>query len=370
MRLRGPFVTPNIYDVGKTISAGEFDAMLEAASERKPAAIVLRIDSPGGRVDVMDAIVERLIEVQSNVSFPRVVAWVELGASAAGLTALACKEIVMFPHGRIGSATMTLGDGEAAPAPETAADQKVAAMRDARRRQVASLTGRPIELQQAMEDPKAQLWWNPFEGLSLTRPVGEGWQAYDTDEEKPLALQANETVSLQIAKGIAGDGQRLVEVLELSPTTKVVEIDLAAEAVQRLLVPARQAADRGNAAMRNFEKRLRQEIDDIEVALRLAAAMARAEGGYSASDLASLERALKKCSTPKLDSKTREFLQLKGPDAVSDCETKLEIARRNVSRVSASVQNSRISTGIVFGPLLEDLQYAKKCLVESVLGGQ
>lgn len=116
--------------VGETFRAvhvidveGEFEPALAAYVERSLAAavaakadcVVLRIESPGGRLDSMMKIVQALLAVRNEV---RTVAWVPTAAlSAAALTALACDEVVMSPGAILGDAqpvAMTLGGAEPA----------------------------------------------------------------------------------------------------------------------------------------------------------------------------------------------------------------------------------------------------------------
>lgn len=83
---------------------------LEAAAGAGADAVVLRIESPGGRGDVMERMIDAVLAVPATV---RTVAWIEKSAySAAALVALACDEIVMAPGARMGDAQPIFLTGE------------------------------------------------------------------------------------------------------------------------------------------------------------------------------------------------------------------------------------------------------------------
>jgi hypothetical protein len=66
------------------------------------ADIVLRIESPGGRVDSMERMIDAVLAVPKTV---RTIAWIPKEAySAASLTAIACDEVIMAPGARMGDA--------------------------------------------------------------------------------------------------------------------------------------------------------------------------------------------------------------------------------------------------------------------------
>jgi hypothetical protein len=359
LELVGPFEPANIFDVGRSISFGVVDVLLDIAAARDPAAIVLKMDSGGGRVDQMDLIVERLLKEQDVPNKRRVVAWVNLGGSAAALTALACKELVMMPQGRLGAAIRTRGDGEAVE-PQNALEQKVEAMRDARRQQVASLTGRPLAIQDAMEKAEHQLWHHPVLGFSLEEQDEPEWEAYDTDVEKPLALAARAVVDLGIASGIAGDEKSLLGILKLPEDTKVLNINLASPDMQAKLGGAREFAKAGNEAVEAFKNRIKREIDDAQLAIRSAAGIVTATNGYTGEDLRAFRNALAKVRVPAIDKKTQDFLKTTDPSRLAFYEDKLAMARRLIQRASLSTETATRSGGIAIGPILDDLRFASK----------
>lgn len=369
VHLKGPFVPANIFEVGETISSGVVDVLMDIAAARNPEAIVLRIDSGGGRIDQMDLIVERLLKEQDVPNKRRVVAWVNLGGSAAALTALACKELVMMPQGRLGAAIRTRGDGEAVE-PQNAADQKGEAMRDARRRQVASLTGRPLAIQDAMEKAEHQFWHHPVLGFSLEEQDDPEWEAYDTDEDKPLALGAQSLVDLGIATGIASDEKSLLAVLKLPDTTKVISIDLASPMMQAKWAPAKEFAKAGNEAVEAFKKKLKKEIDDTHLAIRAAAGIVTATNGYTIDDLRTFRNAMSKLRVPAIDTKSQDFLKSADPDMLAFYEDRLSMARRVLQRAIQSTEAAVRSGGISIGPILSDLRFVGKNLAEVVIDGE
>jgi hypothetical protein len=364
LHLNGPFDAANIYQVGKSISAGVFDVLMDFATERQPAAIVLKIDSGGGRIDQMDRIIERLLEAQVQPLNQRVIAWVNMGGSAAALTSLACKEIVMMPQGRLGAATRTYRDGEAVDPPENAGEQKVEAMRDARRRQIASVTGRPLAIQDAMEKPEYQFWYHPVQGFSLEEQVGEGWESYDTDESKPLALEAQALVDLGIAVGLAKDTKTLLALLKMPSDTVVVDIDLGTKEFQTRLEPARAYASEGRKAVGLFIGRLKKEIDDAQVAIRAAAGIVTANQGYTVNDLRVFRNALAKCQVPVMDRPAREFLEKSDPARLAYYDDRLAMAKRVFNRARQSTEEATRASGIAIGGILEDLRFGLKNLAE------
>jgi hypothetical protein len=368
LHLNGPIALPTVADIGKIISSGELDVLLDFASQRNPLAIVLKINSGGGRVDEMDAIIERLLQEQDAPKNHRVVAWVNLGGSAAALTALACKELVMTSQGRLGAATFIYGNGEAVEAPDTALEQKMAAMRDARRRQVATLTGRPLAIQDAMEKPEHQLWHHPVLGFSLEEQDDSEWDAYDADENKPLALDAKSAVDLGIAVGIANDAKSLLAALKLSSDTHVVDIDLAAPEFQAGLQSARAADESGNQAIKAFEKRVGKEIDDAVLAIRAATGIQMANNGYTLNDLRVFRSAVAKLQSPSIDSKTREYLKKVNPDRLEFYELKLAHAQRLLKRARQATDDASRADGISIGAILSDIELAKHSLLEVQIG--
>ncbi len=99
-------------------------------------AIVLAIDSPGGRVDSMLEIADALLALPKSI---RTTAWIEHEAiSAAAFSALACDEIVMAPHATIGDCQPIIMGGEAGIVP---AGEKIETYLRAQFRRLARMKG-------------------------------------------------------------------------------------------------------------------------------------------------------------------------------------------------------------------------------------
>lgn len=82
--------------------AAYLERSLKAAVSAKADCIVLRIESPGGRVDSMERMIDAVLAVPKTV---RTIAWIPKEAySAASLTAIACDEVIMAPGARMGDA--------------------------------------------------------------------------------------------------------------------------------------------------------------------------------------------------------------------------------------------------------------------------
>lgn len=362
VHLRGVFDEPNLHEIGNNISAGEFAVMMGLAQERNPEAVVLALDSPGGRVDQMDNVVEQILEAQTSSSSTRVVAWVELGGSAAALTALSCREIIMKPHGRMGSATMVYGDGTQVPEAETAGEHKNAAMREARRRQIAALTGRPAELQLAMEKPAELLWHHPEHGFSsITKPIADGWTAYDDSTSAPLALAAHECVKLGVAKGIAADIKEVRDLLELSPEAIVVDIDLEDERFQELLVPARKKAQEkqlvAEAEKTRLYKHVRRLTDALQIAIDANRGITDQKRGYTKIELYALQRAIKNCHVPYMRKSFQEAVEEWDPVGYECYVAGIENARRLLKRAEESTR--ALPSSIPVGRIHNDLVAAQ-----------
>jgi len=351
------------------VSSLDVSLLLDLAEERNPAAIVLGINSVGGLTSEMNLIIERLIEAQSEPKNQRIVAWVDLGGSAAALTALACKEIIMLPTGRVGSATSTI-DGEQAPEPTTAVDQKMRAMEDARRRQVVSLTGRSIALHEAMEFPEKKLWAHETKGFSLAEPNGAGWVALDKDVKRPLAMAAKELLDYGVAEGIAGDTTTLLKTMNLPEDTPVVTLDLMDPKLQKLIAPAKAAAAEDFLEFERvgeaYRKKLEKLWDNLVLAGRAANTVARAENGFNKAELQSLKDALSRCRPPMLNAETKEQLQKSAPDRLKRYQQCLELARTKISRASQSTRQN--SQSVPIDAIQVDISMAMDWVYQAIYG--
>ena len=130
-----------------TLSEQYLYRKLEKAREEKADVVVFEITSHGGRVDVM----ERLIDYIRDIQWAKTVAYVPSYAlSAAALTSLACDEIVIGRKAVFGDAGVIRWDTGLASfkhAPEKARTHVVRLVRD-----LAEARGRPPALAEAMVD--------------------------------------------------------------------------------------------------------------------------------------------------------------------------------------------------------------------------
>lgn len=100
------FVIPIHGEFGTEITSKVFANCLKLAQSNEPVAVILEIDSGGGRVDTLMAMLEELDKYPKL----RMVAYVKNAYSAAAILAMSCKEIVMAPSAAIG-ATVVFTDG-------------------------------------------------------------------------------------------------------------------------------------------------------------------------------------------------------------------------------------------------------------------
>lgn len=182
---------------------------IDAAAAGGASAVILDIDTPGGRVDAA----ERIADAIRGSSIP-VTAWVHPRAFSAGaLIALAADRIYMTPGGVMGAATPVDGQGT------KASEKMVSAMR-AEFRALAEARGRDPRLAEAMVD-----------------------EAVDIPELAPtgqlLTLTTTQAINAGYAEGEAADLEALLVALEL-PGARVesVELNWAEHLVRFLTHPA------------------------------------------------------------------------------------------------------------------------------------
>lgn len=122
---------------------------IERANEVRPLAILLRVDTPGGRVDSM----QRIVDAVLNDARVPVLAVVENAFSAGALIAMSAEQLAMLPGASIGAALpITVGVGGA-----TAADEKFNSALRGQFRSVAEARGRNAAVAEAMVDPAREI---------------------------------------------------------------------------------------------------------------------------------------------------------------------------------------------------------------------
>ncbi|MBI4540058.1 MAG: nodulation protein NfeD [Gemmatimonadetes bacterium] len=177
---------------------------LREAERAGAAAVILDMDTPGGRVDAA----ERIADVVSDAAVP-VYAYVNRRAFSAGaLISLATKEIFMRPGAVMGAATPVVGTGEKAP------EKIVSAMRS-EMRALAEARGLDPRIAEAMVD----------EDIEIPGVVEKG---------KLLTLTAEEAARLGYAREVE-DWDVLMQTLSV-PGAQVVTVEVNwAEGVVRFL---------------------------------------------------------------------------------------------------------------------------------------
>ena len=140
--------------------------VLDEAAANGAAAVVLEIDTPGGRLDAVLQMRDDLLG-----SSVRTIAFVNRTAFSAGaLIALACEEIYMTPGAVMGAATPVDGAGE------TASEKVVSAVRKTFKA-TAEARGRDPLVAEAMVDPDVTIDGLVTRGelLTLTTNEAETW---------------------------------------------------------------------------------------------------------------------------------------------------------------------------------------------------
>ena len=192
---------------------GEIDLGLAAlieravreAGEADAAALVVRIDTPGGRLDAVLRMRDALL-----ASAVPTVAFVDRDAFSAGaLVAIASEGLWVAPGAVIGAATPVLGDG-------SSADEKTLSAVRAVFRSTAAERGRDPLVAEAMVDPDLVV-----EGL--------------VDRGQLLTMDVAQAVERGYADGVAEDLDALLEELGLAERTRVDVAPALAERLVRVL---------------------------------------------------------------------------------------------------------------------------------------
>ncbi|HDQ00710.1 MAG TPA: nodulation protein NfeD [bacterium] len=161
--------------------------VIKQANEEHAAAVILEINTPGGRVDaalqIRDAIFEATVPTVAFIN--------REAASAGALISLSCQTIMMSPGSSIGAVTPVDQSGA------KASEKMVSYLRSVMR-SVAQRNNRPVDIVEAMVD----------EDIEIPNVIEKG---------KLLTLTADEAVKLKIADGVVDDFNQLLEKLKLSP---------------------------------------------------------------------------------------------------------------------------------------------------------
>lgn len=181
---------------------------LREADAAGARAVILDIETPGGRVDAAQRIVRAIQEADVPVY-----AFVNMHAHSAGaMIALAADEIYMRPQAQMGAVTPVTGEGTRAP------EKIVSAMR-AEMRALAESRGRDPRIAEAMVDENIAV-----EGVS---PAGE-----------LLTLTASEAVALGYARQVADWDALLLELGLVDAAVQQTRTNWAERVVRFLTHPA------------------------------------------------------------------------------------------------------------------------------------
>ncbi|TVP77364.1 MAG: nodulation protein NfeD [Gemmatimonadales bacterium] len=168
---------------------------LAEAGQAGAVAVVLDMDTPGGRVDAAERIADALQESEVPVYV-----WVNRRAISAGaLISLAADDIFLRPSATMGAATPV--DGQTG---ETAPEKMVSAMRSTMR-SLAETRGRDPRIAEAMVDPDIEVEGVVEAGRLLTLTPSEAEElgfghAVDTwdDLMARLGTEANPVVDMEV----------------------------------------------------------------------------------------------------------------------------------------------------------------------------
>lgn len=198
-----------LVDVSGTIDLGlapYLERAIAEADDAGAAAVVVEIDTPGGRLDAVLQMRDTLL----GSPVPTVALVDPTAFSAGALVAIACEEIYMTPGGAMGAATPVVGDtGEVADA------KTVSAVRSTFEA-TAEERGRDPRVAGAMVDPEIEV-----DGL--------------VEQGQLLSLTTSQAIDAGYAEGDVADRAALLAELGLSDSRQVETSPSLAEQLVRLL---------------------------------------------------------------------------------------------------------------------------------------
>jgi membrane-bound serine protease (ClpP class) len=160
--------------------------IIEEANQQQAGAVILEINTPGGRVDaalqIRDAIFQAEVPIVAFINHE--------AASAGALISLSCDSIYMAPGSSIGA--VTPGDMKG----EKASEKMVSYLRSVMR-SIAQRNNRPVDVAEAMVD----------EDVEIPGVIEKG---------KLLTITTEEAIKLKIADGMANDVNDVLKKLNLS----------------------------------------------------------------------------------------------------------------------------------------------------------
>ena len=163
--------------------------VVDEAAETPDSAVLLDINTFGGRVDAAVLIRDALI----NSPVPTIAFINPRAISAGALISLACETIAMAPGGSIGAATPITGGGTEKP---EAADEKTLSYMRTEMRTTADRRGRPGEIAAAMVDRDIEIEGVSEKGKVLTLTTKEALAVAIVEFEADSLDSALETLGV------------------------------------------------------------------------------------------------------------------------------------------------------------------------------
>lgn len=181
------------------------ERVIDEAEAAGAAALIVEIDTPGGRLDA----VLRMQDALLDADIPTI-AFVDRTAFSAGaLIAIACQQIYMVPGAVMGAATPVDGAGE------TASEKTVSAVRKTFK-STAEVRGRDPLVAEAMVDPDVVIDGLVGRGelLTLTTTEATIWGYADgVVDHRAELLQAAGLTGAEITEVSPGPAERLVRLI-------------------------------------------------------------------------------------------------------------------------------------------------------------
>ena len=198
----------HVVEIGGTIDLGlapYLERALQAAEDDGAAAVLLEVNTPGGRLDAV-------LQMQSSLvgSRVRTIAFVNrMALSAGALITIAAEEIYLAPGSTLGAATPVVGEGELA-------DEKTISAVRSTFRATAEARGRNPRVAEAMVDADIAI-----EGL--------------IESGKLLTFDPDEALEWGYAEAIHADRSAVLEAAGLEDASVVRTSPTLAESVVRFL---------------------------------------------------------------------------------------------------------------------------------------
>lgn len=211
---------------------GALDSVLMSSEMRSAAArarrygaevVVIEIDTPGGRLDVMQEVIAAIEELAPMQTVAYVKGGADGGAFSAGaVVAVACGEIFMAPGTAIGAAAPI----RVTKAGVSPVGEKTVSAVTAKVRSIAQKNGHPHEVVAAMVDADIELRMATVNGRDTYLSIKAGAEAppapkthvgdWITKKGKLLTLTAVEAKRLGVASDVVADREELLATLGLN----------------------------------------------------------------------------------------------------------------------------------------------------------